>query len=473
MQIAQILIFIAAIVVARTVTKDSLYKWALFLISLFSLFWFQPVSPIRNLDFWLPSLTTLFAIVSWVVIFKDIPFERESIAALSVTLVFLFAVGVMGFLNITFLQSVVSSPGILGVSALVFVIVIFFLLKNKFSNSRGFFSKIIISIILTLFVVLKSDGLAAQASGLIRGINGQLTTLANSSEISWVGYSYFSFRLLHTLIDRRQVRELKLSLREYFTYLVFFPAYIAGPIDRIEHFSSQLRDVLSGFHKDDFLDGVVRITRGIFFKFIVADNLALFSLNPSSVGLIKNTLWAWIIVYCYALRIFMDFAGYTDIAIGLGQLAGIRLPENFHKPYASRNVTMFWNNWHITLTQWFRTYYFNPVTRFFRSRFQQIKPWLIILGTQMTTMILIGLWHGISWNFVIWGAWNGLGLFFHNRWSAAILPKFDKMRQLLDSKIILAISIFLTFNYIALGWVWFALPTPEYSIVIFKRLLGF
>jgi len=473
MRIAQILIFIAAILVSRTFFDTRLYKWALFLISLFSIYWFQPVSPIRNLDFWLPSLTLLFAIISWVIIFKDMPFERESSFALTVILVFLFTVGILGLLKISFLLSVVSSPGILSISAVAIFIVVVFLLKNKFPISREPFSKVIILLILALFLVLKSDGLAAQASGLIRSINGQLTTLATSSEISWVGYSYFSFRLLHTLIDRRQVRELKLSLREYFTYLVFFPAFIAGPIDRIEHFSSQLGNIPPGFHKDDFLDGVVRISRGIFFKFIIADSLALFSLNPSTVGLIKNTLWAWIILYGFTLRVFMDFAGYTDIAIGLGRLAGIRLPENFNKPYASRNVTMFWNNWHITLTQWFRTYYFNPVTRFLRSRFGQIKPWLIILGTQMTTMILIGLWHGISWNFVIWGAWNGLGLFLHNRWSSVILPKFNKIRQHLDSRAFQAISIFLTFNFIALGWVWFALPTPENSIVIFKRLLGF
>ena len=472
MRIAQILIFIAAILVSRTVLEDRLFKWALFLISLFSIYWFQPVSPIRNLDFWLPTITVLLIIISWRTIYKETPIERESYYALVAIMIFLLTNGGVGFLGITLLQSVVTSPGFLSVSITALFAVLSILLITKLPAKRELFSFIIIAILL-LFILLKSNFLATQASRLIRGINGQLASLANSSEITWVGYSYFSFRLLHTLIDRQRVKELNLSLREYFTYLVFFPAYIAGPIDRVEHFSSQLREKLSGFHKGDLLDGIVRITRGIFFKFILADSLALFSLNAQSVGLIESTRWAWLIVYGYAFRIFMDFAGYTDIAIGLGRLAGIRLPENFNKPYASKNVTLFWNNWHITLTQWFRTYYFNPVTRFLRSRFGQLKPWLIILGTQMTTMVLIGLWHGISWNFVIWGIWNGLGLFIHNRWSSVVLPKLEKIRQILDSKAIRAFSIFLTFNYIALGWVWFALPSPQHSIVILKILMGF
>jgi D-alanyl-lipoteichoic acid acyltransferase DltB (MBOAT superfamily) len=265
---------------------------------------------------------------------------------------------------------------------------------------------------------------------------------------------------------------MNLTLREYLTYLVFFPAFIAGPIDRAENFTRQLRSSISRFDSSDFLEGALRITRGIFLKFILADSLSLLWLDSQSIPLIHSQFWTWIIVYGYAFRIFFDFAGYTDIAIGLGKMAGIHLPENFTQPYLSRNVTLFWNRWHITLTQWFRTYFFNPVTRYLRINFSQIKPWMIIFFTQVTTMLLIGLWHGINWNFVMWGIWNGLGLFLHNRWSTLIVPRFERLQNLISTPAGNIIGVAFTFNFIALGWVWFALPTIGDSLKVFNLLLG-
>jgi alginate O-acetyltransferase complex protein AlgI len=131
---------------------------------------------------------------------------------------------------------------------------------------------------------------------------------------------------------------------------------------------------------------------------------------------------------------------------------------------------MFWNNWHITLTQWFRTYYFNPVTRYLRSNFKNISPVLIIFFTQITTMVLIGLWHGISWNFVIWGLWNGIGLFIQNRWSEKIRPRLPEIQ---DKRLLVAcdfIGVAFTFNFIALGWVWFSLPNLKDSLLVFSKL---
>jgi D-alanyl-lipoteichoic acid acyltransferase DltB (MBOAT superfamily) len=186
--------------------------------------------------------------------------------------------------------------------------------------------------------------------------------------------------------------------------------------------------------------------------------------------LVNNSGWLWVTLYAYAFRIFFDFSGYTHIAIGIARIAGINLPENFKRPYLSKNITLFWNNWHITLTQWFRTYYFNPVTRYLRSNYKKVTPVLIIFFTQISTMVLIGLWHGISWNFVIWGLWNGLGLFIHNRWSEKIKPKLS----FLDDKPFVIpyaiVSVLFTFHYIALGWVWFALPTVNESIAVLNKL---
>jgi D-alanyl-lipoteichoic acid acyltransferase DltB (MBOAT superfamily) len=214
----------------------------------------------------------------------------------------------------------------------------------------------------------------------------------------------------------------------------------------------------------------MRIFRGLFLKFILADSLAIISLNSYSANTITQSGALWINLYAYAFRIFFDFSGYTDIAIGIARIAGINLPENFKRPYLSRNITLFWNNWHITLTQWFRTYFFNPMTRFFRSNYKNLPPPLLIFFTQISTMILIGLWHGISWNFVIWGFWNGLGLFIHNRWSEKIKPKLTFLKSKPLSLPYTIISVIFTFNFIALGWVWFALPNLNDSLIVFTNL---
>ena len=332
--------------------------------------------------------------------------------------------------------------------------------------SPGFF----LILLLVFLIILKNQVLAKQLSSLLRQLSGQSTALASPVDISWIGFSYFAFRLIHMLVDRERINKTDISLRDFVTFLVFFPAFTAGPIDRFEHFSAELNKPEEKDQNSDLLEGVTRIFTGVFQKFILADSLALISLNSYSANVINNSLWLWVSVYAYAFRIFFDFSGYTEIAIGIARIAGINLPENFKRPYLSKNITLFWNNWHITLTQWFRTYYFNPVTRFIRSNYKNLTPALIIFFTQISTMVLIGLWHGISWNFVIWGLWNGLGLFIHNRWSEKIKPKFSFLMNKPYSIPYSIISALFTFHYIALGWVWFALPTVNESITVLNKL---
>jgi D-alanyl-lipoteichoic acid acyltransferase DltB (MBOAT superfamily) len=174
------------------------------------------------------------------------------------------------------------------------------------------------------------------------------------------------------------------------------------------------------------------------------------------------------------LRIYLDFAGYTDITLGMGRWLGVKLPENFTAPYLKTNLTAFWNSWHITLAQWFRSYFFNPLTRALRTGRISLPVWLIILAGQVGTMSLIGLWHGVTWNFAAWGLWHALGLFIHNRWSDWARPRMGSLgeRPMLRRLAILG-GWFLTFNYVALGWVWFALPDIGLSLVMFWKLFSF
>jgi alginate O-acetyltransferase complex protein AlgI len=155
-------------------------------------------------------------------------------------------------------------------------------------------------------------------------------------------------------------------------------------------------------------------------------------------------------------------------------LAGIKLPENFDKPYLKPNLTAFWNSWHMTLAQWFRAYYFNPLTRSLRTGKLHLPISAIIFIGQLSTMILIGLWHGVTWNFFIWGIWHGFGMFFHNRWSEFIKGKLpDSSHNTRLQRLPVLISTFITFNYVTLGWVWFALPYPGLSWDVLTRLFGY
>jgi alginate O-acetyltransferase complex protein AlgI len=282
--------------------------------------------------------------------------------------------------------------------------------------------------------------------------------------------SYIAFRIIHTLRERMSGRLPAVSLQEYVSYIFFFPAITAGPIDRLERFIEDLRRPLN-LTQEDWRFTAERLAWGLLKKFVLADSLALMALNIQNAPQIQSAGWAWIILYAYSLQIFFDFSGYTDIAIGLARLLGIRLPENFNAPYARPNLTQFWSNWHMTLTQWFRAYFFNPLTRALRER--KWSAWSVILTTQLATMILIGLWHGVTWNFVIWGAWHGLGQFIHNRWLDAFRSPISEWANTPARQSLLYWSGWaLTFNYVALGWVWFVLPTPEMAVKFIAKLFG-
>jgi D-alanyl-lipoteichoic acid acyltransferase DltB (MBOAT superfamily) len=261
-----------------------------------------------------------------------------------------------------------------------------------------------------------------------------------------------------------------MSLREFVTYVVFAPTLIAGPIDRPERFVKDLRASFT-FNLADATEGARRIAVGLFKKFVVADLIAIFALNEANAAQTQGAGWMWLLVYAYAFRIYFDFGGYTDIAIGVGRVFGIKLPENFRQPYLKPNLTQFWNSWHMTLAQWFRAYYFNPLTRALRTR--EWRMTAIILVGQLTTMLLIGLWHGITWNFATWGLWHGVGLFVHNRWSdfaktrLAIPPERPRLQQAVN-----VVGMLITFNFVALGWVWFALPSVRLSLEVFGKLVG-
>ncbi len=254
--------------------------------------------------------------------------------------------------------------------------------------------------------------------------------------------------------------------------MIFFPAFTAGPIDRLERFVKELQSPLP-LGNEDWLFAGQRLSMGLFKKFFVADLLAMVSVTDVLVEQTLSGGWLWLALCAYSFRVYFDFSGYTDIAIGMARLMGIRLPENFAAPFLKPNLTQFWNSWHITLTQWFRTYFFNPFTRFMRTSKVALPPWLIILVSQLGTMLLIGLWHGITWNYAMWGLWHGLGLFLQNRWSEFIRRRFPDWGTSPVSRRFLHVGgILLTFSYFTFGIAFFALSSPRLSFEALRKILG-
>ncbi|MEQ8677882.1 MAG: MBOAT family O-acyltransferase [Aggregatilineales bacterium] len=329
----------------------------------------------------------------------------------------------------------------------------------------------VIYLIVVILVVIKLPDLA-RLSGY--ALTWDADSLATSSPFVWIGFSYIAFRLIGLLFDFRAGRIPKtgLSLQDTITYVLFFPAFTAGPIDRAQRFVPELQ-AAKPLDSARLVEGGTRIAVGVFKKFVVANSLALIAMNPRLIDLTENTTGLWILLYLYAFQIFFDFSGYSDVAIGLGRLYGITLPENFDRPYTQANIQQFWQRWHITLSTWFRVYYFTPLSRFFITRKNKPPQYVIILISQVTTMILIGLWHGITWNFLLWGLWHGAGLFAHKMLADNTKGWTKRVNaNVWSSRVMYVGSVLATFHFVALGWVFFALPTVSDSLTMFSRLFG-
>jgi len=218
-----------------------------------------------------------------------------------------------------------------------------------------------------------------------------------------VGISFFTFHAISCLCDvyARKI-ETGRSFWNFALYLSFFPKILAGPIFRFRDAAAQLAARVVSFEK--IAQGVERFIVGLGKKVLIANPLALaadtvFSLPQAelSAGL------AWFGVLCYTFQIYLDFSGYTDMAIGLGKMFGFEFPENFNYPYFSQSVRDFWRRWHITLSQWFRDYLYVPMGG---NRHGARREYFNLL----VVFLLCGLWHGANWTFVIWGVWHGLFL---------------------------------------------------------------
>ena len=470
MGLIEIAASIAAALGVGVLTRGATRSYLLLALSVFAVYWFQPVVPLRSFDFWLPSLTLAFVILTWFITSKaDMWRTRGNLTAL------LVIVGVATFIDLSRyllpepVFTATTPPNIFQFVVFAVIPGLVLFLFAWLSQRNPWTLSAAIVVLIAILIVLKTPALSLQTSIFFRTLANRPIENALATDLRWLGFSYIAFRLIHVLRDKQMGRLPELSLSEFSTYVIFFPSLAAGPIDRAERFAQDLR---KGFDltQDETLLAGQRLVMGLFKKFVVADALSLIALNDALATQVRATGWMWIVVYAYAFQIYFDFSGYTDIAIGIARLVGIKLPENFAAPYLKPNLTQFWSSWHVTLTQWIRSYFFNPFNRWIRG-YKTIPSWTMILIGQLATMLIIGLWHGVTVNFIFWGLWHGLGLFLQNRWSDFAKTRFNSSSPRLQSALHVG-GVLLTFHFVALGWVFFALSEPALSMIVFRKLFG-
>lgn len=322
-------------------------------------------------------------------------------------------------------------------------IIIDFYLVEKMNKTKAGNKKIIL---ISLSVILNIGLLAyfKYANFFVENLNSILSNFGCTS-LAWtkvalpIGISFFSFQKLTYSVDvYRKIHSPLKKLSDYALYILMFPQLIAGPIVRFNEIADQIEDRKWNDNIDNKLTGFFRFSLGLAKKVLIANVLGeeadkIFALSTNEL----TTFVSWIGTLAYTLQIYFDFAGYSDMAIGIGRMIGFDFPENFNNPYISKNISEFWRRWHITLGRFMKDYLYIPLggNRVKTTRLY-FNLWLVFL--------ISGLWHGAAWNFIIWGAFHGIFLIADRMF----LLKFHKWIGKIP-------SIIITFFIVNIGWVLF------------------
>jgi alginate O-acetyltransferase complex protein AlgI len=273
-----------------------------------------------------------------------------------------------------------------------------------------------------------------------------------------IGISFYTFETITYVVDvYRGVHKPLNNFWEYQLYIILFPKLIAGPIIRYHQIADQITDRTKNETWDNRLTGFYRFIIGLSKKVIIANTMGemaddIFGLDINSV----STPTAWIGILAYTFQIYFDFSGYSDMAIGIARMVGFIFPENFNNPYTSQSITEFWRRWHITLGTWMKNYLYIPLggNRVKTKRRLFFNLWLVF--------ILSGLWHGASWNFIIWGAYNGLFLILDRMFLVKALNYLNK-----------PLRVLLTFLIVVIGWIFFRTEHFHDAILFIHKLFAF
>lgn len=321
---------------------------------------------------------------------------------------------------------------------------------------------------LALLGTVKYLAMAIETMMMLSGLLGMSAPTVSPTWMDWalpLGISFYTFHMLSVMIDvYRGEWTQPIRFRIWCLYVTFFPHMIAGPILRASQLVNQLEDLQPLRAQDVRLGGLIFLA-GLVKKVLFADNLAglvdqLYA-QPAQLDFVT----AWAATVAFALQIYFDFSGYSEMAIGLALMFGVKLPRNFEHPYISRNPQEFWRRWHITLSRWLRDYLYIPLGG---SRGSIVATYRNL----SITMLLGGLWHGASWTFVFWGGLHGLYLIGHRLllWLYGLLgwdkgPVWPRLLSWLGWPV--------TFALICFTWVFFRANRFSDALLISRAMLGF
>jgi alginate O-acetyltransferase complex protein AlgI len=317
-------------------------------------------------------------------------------------------------------------------------------------------------------VFLKYSGfLLGNLATLFRPLDAHLSAPSNLM-FPVIGLSYFTFSGMSYVLDvYLEKMEPSRKFSEFLCYLVYFPKLVAGPIVRACDFLPQLDQ---GFKitGQDFEIGIGYLLVGAAKKLVIADTLAS---HVSTIMASPQHYNAWTLLQGmigYSVQIYADFSGYSDMAIGCARLMGVKFPQNFRMPYSSVNIAEFWRRWHITMSSWFRDYVFMPLELAGRS-----APNADVRSSRniIITMLLCGLWHGPSWNFVVWGGLHGAGLAVYQVYSRLRLSKVPQPKRSLFHPGTL-LSRVLTLCFVMICWVFFGTQTLSAAFGYLWRMMS-
>lgn len=326
-------------------------------------------------------------------------------------------------------------------------------LMDRFDSNKNIRkATLLVSVVMNLSLL----GIFKYGSFFIGSVNGIFGSAIPDPGLPLpIGISFFTFQSMSYTIDlyRRNIKVQK-NFIDFAAFVTMFPQIVAGPIVRYEDVSAQL--ACRRIDLSSMSDGITRFVCGMCKKVLIANSIgALWTDVKAQDYASMPAATAWLGIAAFTLQIYFDFSGYSDMAIGLGKMLGFDFPENFRYPYNSKSVAEFWRRWHITLGDWFKNYVYFPLGGSRGSTAAAIRNTLIV-------WLLTGLWHGASWNFILWGLYYGVLI---------ILEKFV-FRRLLE-RTPSALRHILTMLAVVFGWVIFEITSPASELEFVKAMLGF
>jgi len=336
---------------------------------------------------------------------------------------------------------------------------------DKAKTERGRKLSVAVSFILNLAILFyfKYFYFTMDNINMVRGLLGLSELEAKFDVILPVGISFYTFQALSYTMDvyRKEITPEKNILR-YALFVSFFPQLVAGPIERSKNLLTQLRDE----HKFNYLrarNGLLVMLWGFFLKLVIADRAAI----------LVNTVYdrytefggavLLLATICFAIQIYCDFASYSLIAKGAAKVMGFELMDNFRQPYFSTSIAEFWRRWHISLSSWFKDYLYIPLGGNRKGAFRKYFNLMVVF-------LVSGLWHGASWNFVVWGFLHGLYQIFGGITLKARMRFSEMLRIKRSWKIYKFFQQLITFSLVTFGWIFFRSEGVTQTVVIIKNI---